>query len=81
MALLLTTEAKRMATKGSPSCLAKTDSDSLLELSNQIIVNELKEKAPIMHTVLRSAIVTPRQNKKILNGESKDRREASLQLP
>ena len=73
-------EAKRMAKKGSPSCLAKTDSDSLLQLSNQMIADELKEKASIMHTVLRSAIVTPRQNKKILNGESKDRSISAIAM-
>ncbi len=48
-----------------PSTLSLTSCDDLLKLKNEDIVNELTEKAPVLHLVLQSATISPRRRKKI----------------
>ena len=53
-------------------CFFSMDCQFLLTLSDQKIVDELKAKAPIIHTLLRRAVILQRREAKISKGESKD---------
>ena len=61
-----------------PSILSLTSCDDLLKLKNEDIINELKEKAPLLHLVLQSATTSPRRRKKIFDGLVKDRSQCCL---
>ena len=65
-------EAKTICRKKIPSVLQKTDPQSLLSLSDQTIVSELQEKAPILHTVLRATAVSQKWEQKIKMGKCTD---------
>ena len=61
-----------MASKKVPSFLSKTDPESLLGLPDQCIVSELKERAPFLHRVFQSAVMTKRRKMRLLNGQYED---------
>ena len=63
-----------------PSTLSLTSCDDLLKLKNEDIINELKEKAPLLHLVLQSATTSPRRRKKIFDGLAKDRSQCCLAM-
>ena len=65
-------EASHLASPKLPSLFSSVDHQSLLTLSDQKIVDELKAKTPILHTILRGAVVPQRREAKICKGQSKD---------
>ena len=62
-------ECNKLCSKKNPSCLRKTDKESILSFTMQQLYEELEEKAPIFHRMLHAASINKRSQCRTSNAE------------
>ena len=57
-------ECTQLCSKKNPSCLRKTDKENILSFTMEKFYNELRERAPLFHSMLPAASVNSRNRSK-----------------
>ncbi len=65
-------ETSNIVSSKNKSVLAKIQPNDILNISNNDIVNEVKERAPLIYLVMKSIVISRRRKKKIQEGISQD---------
>ena len=58
------TEASHLSSKKEPSCLRKTDKESMLSFTMEKALEEIKARAPLVHSLLSAAYINPKSRAK-----------------
>ena len=64
-------EVSQLCSKKEPSCLRKTDKNSMLSFTMEKLSGEIRGRAPLFHFLLSAACINPRSKAK-KDSESKD---------
>ncbi len=76
----ISAEVSAVVSIKNPSILSKTDCNALLNLRNEDIVCELKERAPTLYLALYSAVNSQKRRNMISEGHSDDKSPTSLAM-
>ncbi len=66
-------ETQQLTSRKKPSILSKTDSESLLTFSDKKFVDEIRERAPTVYSVLHAISTSKRQARNVTKGLKPDR--------